>query len=223
MRAPLLLGHRGVRGLKSYPENSTAAFDFALAQGCDGFEFDVRRSGDGKAVLCHDARVRRRNISTCRASTLRLPLLTDVLRRYGNSAFVDIELKVDGLEAIVVDILREKAPRTGYVVSSFLPGVIESVHKLDSKIPLGLICETEEQLTRWPGLPVQYAVMHHNLARPKVLGELRKAGKRTVIWTVNRTQEMRAMAQLGVDGIISDNPRLLVRTLRSSTTGEESV
>ncbi len=34
---PLLLGHRGARSEKSPPENTFAAFDFALASGCDGF------------------------------------------------------------------------------------------------------------------------------------------------------------------------------------------
>ncbi|MCU1303492.1 MAG: glycerophosphoryl diester phosphodiesterase, partial [Candidatus Sulfotelmatobacter sp.] len=50
---PLLLGHRGVRAEKSIPENSLPSFDLALAQGCDGFEFDVRLSADGQAVICH--------------------------------------------------------------------------------------------------------------------------------------------------------------------------
>ena len=54
MSRPLLLGHRGARGLKSIPENTLAAFDRALADGCDGFEFDVRLTADGQAVVHHD-------------------------------------------------------------------------------------------------------------------------------------------------------------------------
>ena len=30
------------------------AFDKALRDGCDGFEFDVRLSSDGRGVVCHD-------------------------------------------------------------------------------------------------------------------------------------------------------------------------
>ena len=44
---PLLLGHRGARAEKSISENTLASFDLALAQGCDGFEFDVRLAADG--------------------------------------------------------------------------------------------------------------------------------------------------------------------------------
>jgi glycerophosphoryl diester phosphodiesterase len=51
---PLLLGHRGLRVPQAPPENTFAAFDLALQHGCDGFEFDVRLTGDGRAVICHD-------------------------------------------------------------------------------------------------------------------------------------------------------------------------
>ena len=52
---PLLLGHRGARMVRTIQENSVASFDRALADGCDGFEFDVRLTSDGEAVLWHDA------------------------------------------------------------------------------------------------------------------------------------------------------------------------
>ena len=50
---PLLLGHRGAS--KDAPENTVTAFELALSQGCDGVEFDVRRTSDGQLVICHDA------------------------------------------------------------------------------------------------------------------------------------------------------------------------
>src|ERR1700681_4017201 len=91
---PLLLGHRGARALKSIPENTLASFDQALADGCDGFEFDVRLTADNKPVVCHDARTRDVEIARASAGQLTaLPQLHDVLARYQKSAFVDIELK----------------------------------------------------------------------------------------------------------------------------------
>src|ERR1700685_1362115 len=118
---PLLLGHRGARAEKAIAENTLPAFDFALAQGCDGFEFDVRLTADGQAVVCHDATTRGREIAASPASQLALPLLHDVLTRYQNKAFLDIELKVSGLEAITAELLRRFPPARGFVVSSFLP------------------------------------------------------------------------------------------------------
>src|ERR1700680_1237117 len=97
---PLLLGHRGARAQKSIPENTIEAFDFALACGCDGFEFDVRLSADGRAVVCHDATVRGLEVAQRSVKQLALPDLCEVLQRYQTSAFLDIELKVAGMEAI---------------------------------------------------------------------------------------------------------------------------
>ena len=54
---PRLLGHRGARALKSIPDNTIASFDQALADGCDGFEFDVRLTADGKPVVGHEPQI----------------------------------------------------------------------------------------------------------------------------------------------------------------------
>ena len=94
---PLLLGHRGARAVKAIPENTLSSFDLALAHGCDGFEFDVRLTADGEAVVCHDAK--NEGIEIARASVEelpQLPRLREVLARYRHSAFLDIELKVVG-------------------------------------------------------------------------------------------------------------------------------
>src|SRR5271155_1928169 len=98
---PLLLGHRGARAEKSIPENTLASFDLALAQGCDGFEFDVRLTVDGQAVICHDPVIHGLTITECSAQQLRLPSLREVLIRYQNTAFLDIELKVSGLQTVI--------------------------------------------------------------------------------------------------------------------------
>jgi glycerophosphoryl diester phosphodiesterase len=216
---PLLLGHRGTRVEKSVPENSVAAFDYALACGCDGFEFDVRLSADGQAVIrhdaiCHDSKIARLEIEKCSARQLGLPLLREVLTRYQRTAFLDIELKVAGLENIVADLLRGTAPARGFVVSSFIPEVLETLRSVDATIPLGVICETQAQLSAWPKLPVDYVILQHKLARKETVADIRSAGKKLLVWTVNLSADMKRFWQLGVDGIISDNPLRLVPTLR---------
>src|SRR5271169_656102 len=104
---PLLLGHRGARAEKSIPENTLASFDLALSQGCDGFEFDVRLTADGQAVAGHDATAHGSKIAESPAEKLALLHLRDVLARYQSTAFLDIELKVSGLETIAVDLLKK--------------------------------------------------------------------------------------------------------------------
>ena len=213
MSRPLLLGHRGS---KSIPENTFASFDRALADGCDGFEFDVRLSADGQAVVCHDPAVGRVRIDAAPAQQLpALPRLHDVLAHYPQ-AFLDIELKVPGLEEIVIEAIRDSLPQR-FVVSSFLPEVLRDVAKLDATVPLGLICESRIQLQVWNRLPVEFVAVHRRLASQRTIRELHAAGKKVLVWTVNGIAEMRQFADWGIDGIISDNTRLLgrLKTARS--------
>jgi glycerophosphoryl diester phosphodiesterase len=206
---PLLLGHRGARAEKSIPENTPASFDLALAQGCDGFEFDVRLSADGQAVICHDASLRGLDVAQCSAEKLALPLLQEVLTRYQGNAFLDIELKVPGLEKITTDSLRDHAPDRGYVVSSFLPAELRTLHEIDAAIPLGLICETHEQFSLWPTLPVIYVIPRYTLVRQRVVAKIRETGTKILVWTVNVPSDMKRFSAWGVDGIISDHPQRL--------------
>jgi len=213
MSRPLLLGHRGTRALKSIPENTLASFDQALADGCDGFEFDVRLTADGDAVVCHDPKAAGFEISRATAKQVsQLPRLRDVLQRYRDS-FLDIELKVKGLERTTLDLFLRHKPRREFVVSSFIPGVLKSLHAEDATIPLGLICESKTQLRLWSELPVQYLIAHQELVDPELIRKVKGAGKKVIVWTINAPEDMRRFGDSGVDGIISDDTSLLCRTL----------
>jgi glycerophosphoryl diester phosphodiesterase len=210
---PLLLGHRGARAEKSIPENTLASFDLALANGCDGFEFDVRLTADGQAVICHDANVRGLEIARSSSQQLSLPLLGEVLARYWSNAFLDIELKVSGLETITADSLRKLVPARGFVVSSFVPEVLGTIHGLDANIPLGLICETQAQFSRWIHLPVEYVIPHYKLLQADLISEIKDTGRKVLVWTVNAAADMKRFSDWGVAGIISDDPKRLALTL----------
>jgi glycerophosphoryl diester phosphodiesterase len=211
---PLLLGHRGARAQKSIPENTLASFDQALADGCDGFEFDVRLSADREGVVCHDPQTGGVEIARASAQQLAaLPQLQDVLACYQDRAFLDIELKVSGLEQITVALLREHPPRRGFVVSSFLPEVLRTISAEDASVPLGLICETEAELRLWSELPIEYVIPHYKLVDEALLRQFKGADWKILVWTVNAPVDMRHLAKSGVDGIISDNTSLLFQTL----------
>lgn len=200
------------------------SFDRALADGCDGFEFDVRLTFDHEAVVCHDPKVGEDKIERVPAKQLpQLPRLRDVLQRYRDS-FLDIELKVKGLERIVVDLFLRCRPRPGCVVSSFLPGVLKALHTEDATIPLGLICENKTQLRLWSELPVQYVIPRYDLADTELVRKIKGAGKKAIVWTVNDSADMQRFADWGVDGIISDDTKLLCETIaRHSRNAEPSL
>jgi glycerophosphoryl diester phosphodiesterase len=208
---PLLLGHRGARAAKSVKENTLPCFDLCLEHGCDGFEFDVRLSGNGEAVICHDARIHGQTVARASSLDLNLPTLGEVLERYSHTAFLNIELKVTGLERQTVALLRKFPPQRGCVVSSFLPGVLTALNAEGIEIPLGLICENQRQLAVYPSLPIQLVMMKENLATASAISRILASDCQVVVWTVNREVRMRRFLQLGVAGIISDQTALLAR------------
>jgi len=57
MRLPLIIGHRGVKGIA--PENSLSGFKKAIELGIDGVELDVHLTKGGKLVVIHDMDLKR--------------------------------------------------------------------------------------------------------------------------------------------------------------------
>jgi glycerophosphoryl diester phosphodiesterase len=216
----LLLGHRGARLYA--PENTLAAFDLALEHGADGFEFDVRGTSNRQSIICHDPRLNRLVV---RKSTFRQlqasfsspeerpPSLEDVLDRYARSAFLNIEVKVRGMEALVARAVKRVHPQRGYCVSSFLPSVVRKLYALDPSLVLGALAQTRWQLRRWNKLPATYVVPHYRLLSRRLIAKLHAADKSVITWTVNDPRQMLRAARMGVDGIISDDTKLLVQTL----------
>jgi glycerophosphoryl diester phosphodiesterase len=213
MKRPLVLGHRGARASHHIPENTLASFELCLQHGCDGFEFDVRRSADGQAVVCHGPIVRGAKIAATPSTVLGLPTLDAVLRSFAPRAFLDIELKVSGLEQETIVLLRKHPPQRGYVVSSFLPQVLVALHDIDATIPLGFICEKPAKEDLWQKLPVDWVMPHVELAGQAFVARLPEAGKKVMVWTVNDEDQMRRFGDCGVDAIISDETELAARVL----------
>ncbi|HXI02552.1 MAG TPA: glycerophosphodiester phosphodiesterase family protein, partial [Candidatus Saccharimonadales bacterium] len=108
-----MIAHRGAS--ERFPENTPAAFDAALAAGCDGIELDVQLSADGVPFLYHDRTLARIGAGRRRASSVlidglksldagswlhprfraeRIPTLEEVLDRYAGRTLLLIEIKV---------------------------------------------------------------------------------------------------------------------------------
>jgi glycerophosphoryl diester phosphodiesterase len=114
----LRLAHRG--DWRHAPENSLAALLAAEAvPGCDGLEFDVRRSSDGVPVLLHDETLKRVYGRPDRVDELTvepleavgIPTLADALAAIPRRAFLDVELKGEH-DRTVVEVLASGGERT---------------------------------------------------------------------------------------------------------------
>lgn len=229
----LRLGHRGARATSSLPENTLASFELALQHGCDGFELNVRLAADGCGIICHDPEFAGGNIARSNFDQLQqrrsiqpkhrqeksqsaktgLARLEDVLSSFATRAFLDIELKVCGLEDCLIAALRAHPPKRGYVVSSFLPEVLQSIRANDDGLPLGLISDREASLNLWPELPVDYVIPQYKLVTASLVDDVHAAGRKLFVWTVNDRERMLQLAAWGVDAIISDDTELLVQAL----------
>jgi glycerophosphoryl diester phosphodiesterase len=220
----LLLGHRGCRD--KITENTFAAFDHALECGCDGFELDVRLSSDAVPVIWHDARVRSSFISRHNFGSLRERCLTagrlrrdrrvielcqleEVLARYAHVGWMDIELKVRGLEAQVAGLVRRYRPARGFVISSFRRPVLLELHRIDPGLPLGFIFDRMPRAKVWSDLPIQFVKPNVRLVTAARVRQFHAKGKQVLAWTVNHPSTMPQLAEAGVDGMIGDDPVLL--------------
>ena len=63
-------------------------------------------------------------------------------------------------------------------------------------------------------MPAEWVIPQFKLADGELVERVHAAGKRIMVWTVNRAERMREFAAWGVDAIISDETELLVRSLR---------
>ena len=112
---PRVIAHRGASA--DCPENTFAAFDRALAEGCEAIELDVQITADGVPVVFHDATLAkvnggRRRIDQLHAADLShfdagrwfsadfrgepIPEFKEVVRRYAGRVELLVELKLVG-------------------------------------------------------------------------------------------------------------------------------
>jgi len=93
-------------------ENTLASFDLALRHGCVGFEFDVRLAG--AAIAPSSVTIPRLAglpfIARTRRQLVHLPSFRRCAAALRTPGFLNIELKVKGLETIVLDALRDHHP-----------------------------------------------------------------------------------------------------------------
>jgi glycerophosphoryl diester phosphodiesterase len=98
-----VISHRGEHDNVSVFENTIKAFDSAMAQGVWGIEFDVRWTRDLRPVVAHDQDLKRVfeigtaiakvDFDELRAQCPQVPLLSEVVTKYGQKLHLMIELK----------------------------------------------------------------------------------------------------------------------------------
>lgn len=221
-----MYGHRGVRG--PLPENSLPAFERAASEGADGVELDVRLSRDGVVVVAHDPDLSRvtdgrdtRAVADLDAEELarvdlgggaHVPTLDEVLRLVrARGLLVNVEMKRDvpsrtSVVRRTVDALRDASFAERAIVSSFDPFMLRAF-AFASRVPVGLLFHRgQSHLRPWIVARALGADAAH--AERTLIGRgPSPAGDLIVnVWTVNDDGEARDLADVGVDGLITDAP-----------------
>jgi glycerophosphoryl diester phosphodiesterase len=222
---PRILAHRGAARVA--PENTVEAFVAAGALGADGVELDVHRTADGALVVHHDADARgvgvlaERTEAEIRAARPEIPTLEEALDACAGM-LVNIEVKNlpgdadydpgEGVAGAVVALLVGRERRDDVLVSSFNLASADRVRELDAAIPTGFL--TLVGMDPVDGVDVAHA-HGHGAVHPDVRALVGEAAAATVarahdfgmvvnVWTVNGEDEMRRLAAVGVDAIITD-------------------
>ena len=213
---PLALAHRGAR--LQAPENTVSAFQLVLDHGCDGFECDVRATADGQIVICHDADYMGLEVADSNYAELALAAeacscekparLDELISRFGERAYMDLELKLPGMAARLTELLKDTR-RESVLVSSFLSEALEEMRSADASLQLAGICDDGRELERWQRAQVQAMVLHLRLVSPEVVHRFQTGGKQVMVWAAERAHEIELLMEMGVDGIISGHTRIL--------------
>jgi glycerophosphoryl diester phosphodiesterase len=221
----LILGHRGAP--RSAPENTLRAFRAALEAGADGIELDVQPSADGVPVVLHDDTLERttdgrgdvallpwRVIERARSHGEPVPRLEQVAEwAAASGAVLNVELKRPGAEQVSLECIRAAGLQQRTFYSSFLPGVVATVRRLDASASCWLLSDDRPRvmLAQAEALRPDGVCLDTRRVTPALLQRLGERGLPVVVWTVDRPARIRALLAAGVHGVITNQPALAVR------------
>lgn len=227
---PLVYGHRGASARA--PENTLSAFALALDEGADGLELDVRLSRDGVVMVAHDPDLQRvakrpERVAELDAATLRtvdvggdfVPTLDETLDlTLPRGALVNVELKGDVPDRLALAracarlfARRRPAEREALFVSSFRPEILAALRVLGARVPLAFLFDAEHTGAVRGALlrrvtPADGYHPHHGLCTPGAIARWHRRGLFVNAWTIDSAARARALAEAGVDGIITNDP-----------------
>jgi glycerophosphoryl diester phosphodiesterase len=222
------VGHKGADHVA--PGNTAESFGAALELGVDMIEFDVMPLRDGTLVLAHDPE----DATSRTPLTLDQGLDHFAVEAY-NGIELDVDLKIPGYEREVVEGLRERGLLERSLISSNYQESLDLVRELDPDVRRGLSVPRvkrdlrDNRVLKYPayaavawwrsGLPAkaeralrrgdcEALMAHYVLVTRQLVKRVQEAGGQLYVWTVDDAERIAKLEALGVDAVITNDPRL---------------
>jgi glycerophosphoryl diester phosphodiesterase len=234
-----LVGHKGadliVRG------NTVESFKAAAEAGVDTIEFDVIWLRDAELPPEERAPLMVAHDWEAQAAHPPLPLteaLDAFLEPPLENVEIDLDIKLPGREEEFVEALRERGLIDRAMISTTEMHVLKRVLELEPNLRRGWtypkagrdynrrpwakpVLQAAVQMMRLqlPGLAAeklpQFGVfamwVYHPLISAKLARICERAGVELIAWTVDDEARMRKLVSMGVNGLVSNDPRLYAR------------
>ncbi|WP_312968151.1 glycerophosphodiester phosphodiesterase [Acinetobacter gerneri] len=237
----LIIGHRGARG--EAPENTLGGFQYIHDLGIRAVEFDVRLLKDQELIIMHDDNFIRttgidQNIYQCASNELDAynqaaiwmdwkhieitPKLSQALKIMQDFQHLEVEVKAVKTEqdAEALTTVLEKALKgfeENAVITSFDLKIHQALQKQQSKFKRGLLIEDDiglKSIDQALALECCQIGWMNQLASDEMIHATQKAGLNVSVWTVNDVERAKHLRELGVQGLITDFPKMMQKELQ---------
>ena len=234
-----IIGHRGARG--EAPENTLAGFQYIHDLGIRAVEFDVRQLKDAELVIMHDDNFLRttsidKNLYECSSAELEAynqayiwmdwdkqitPTLSDALHIMQDFNHLEVEVKaVETMADAEKLVLTLEQQLQGFektaIITSFDLKIHHALKQMNSKFQRGLLVEDDIQLKAIDqALELECGQIGwmNQLATPELIRATQQEKLKISVWTVNSIERAQQLRDLGIDGLITDFPKLMLQQL----------
>ena len=234
-----IIGHRGARG--EAPENTLAGFQYLHDLGIRAVEFDVRQLKDTELVIMHDDNFLRttsidKNLYECSRTELEAynqayiwmdwekqitPTLSDALHIMQDFNHLEVEVKaVENMADAEKLVLTLEQQLQGFektaIITSFDLKIHHALKQMNSKFQRGLLVEDDIQLKAIDqALELECGQIGwmNQLATPELIRATQQEKLKISVWTVNSIERAQQLRDLGIDGLITDFPKLMLQQL----------
>lgn len=231
----IIIGHRGARG--EAPENTLGGFQYIHDLGIRAVEFDVRQLKDDELIIMHDDNFLRttgidQNLYELASTELGeynqanmwidwdkqiTPTLKQTLNIIQDFDHIEVEVKAvdtqQQAEKLVIELQKQlQGFETSAVITSFDLKIHQALKQQQTRFKQGLLIENDigeyaiEQALELNCVQIGWM---NQLATDCILQKTQAAQLNISVWTVNDIERARHLYELGVQGLITDFPKMM--------------